>query len=369
MKEINLASVISLKRKEKKITQDELANYLGVSKAAISKWETAQSYPDITLLPHIATYFNISIDELLGYSPQMEKSEIRQMYHRLSRDFAKEPFEVVYARCLELIDKYYSCFPFLLQMAILLINHSMLAESPQRTQEVIEVDRRLFERIKTECEDVSITKQALYLESYCCLVQNKPEEVLVLLEGTDGLQMSTNGLFAQAYYMLGDICKAQEKTQMDIYTSIVNVFGAFPMMFSLNVDDPEKLDECVDRALALDKVFDVRNFHPAIVISMLIAAATTYATIDKKEKALEMLEEYAKISSAGMIPFKLHGDSFFDKIDDALNNLDLGNEMVRSEKTIKQSILAGATQNPAFQKYEKDRRYKNIVKILESMQN
>ena len=49
MKEINVGKMIILKRKEKKITQDELAKYIGVSKAAISKWETGQSYPDITL--------------------------------------------------------------------------------------------------------------------------------------------------------------------------------------------------------------------------------------------------------------------------------------------------------------------------------
>jgi transcriptional regulator with XRE-family HTH domain len=48
MKEINIAKTIITKRKEKGITQDELAAYIGVSKASVSKWETAQSYPDIT---------------------------------------------------------------------------------------------------------------------------------------------------------------------------------------------------------------------------------------------------------------------------------------------------------------------------------
>lgn len=52
-------------RKEKGITQDELANYIGVSKASVSKWETGQSYPDIAFLPQLAAYFNISVDELI----------------------------------------------------------------------------------------------------------------------------------------------------------------------------------------------------------------------------------------------------------------------------------------------------------------
>ena len=76
MKEINIAKVLVTKRKEKGITQDELANYIGVSKAAVSKWETGQSYPDVTFLPQLAAYFNISIDELIDYKPQMTKEDI-----------------------------------------------------------------------------------------------------------------------------------------------------------------------------------------------------------------------------------------------------------------------------------------------------
>ncbi|HID1129575.1 TPA: helix-turn-helix domain-containing protein [Clostridioides difficile] len=43
MNELNIARTLILKRKEKGITQDELANYIGVSKASVSKWETGVS--------------------------------------------------------------------------------------------------------------------------------------------------------------------------------------------------------------------------------------------------------------------------------------------------------------------------------------
>ena len=77
MKEINIARTIINKRKEKGLTQEELASYIGVSKAAVSKWEIGQRYPDITFLPQLATFFNISIDELMGYEPQMSKEDKR----------------------------------------------------------------------------------------------------------------------------------------------------------------------------------------------------------------------------------------------------------------------------------------------------
>lgn len=64
---LNIGEKISAFRKEQSKTQEQLADYVGVSVAAVSKWETKQSYPDITLLPSIADFFEVSIDALLDY--------------------------------------------------------------------------------------------------------------------------------------------------------------------------------------------------------------------------------------------------------------------------------------------------------------
>lgn len=66
MKEINIADFLIKKRSENNITQNKLAFDIGVSKKAVEKWEAGESYPDITLLPQLATYFGVTIEELLG---------------------------------------------------------------------------------------------------------------------------------------------------------------------------------------------------------------------------------------------------------------------------------------------------------------
>ena len=71
MREINIAQVLVRMRREKGITQEELASFIGVTKASVSKWETGQSYPDVTFLPQLAAFFNISIDRLMDYHPQL----------------------------------------------------------------------------------------------------------------------------------------------------------------------------------------------------------------------------------------------------------------------------------------------------------
>lgn len=75
MKKTDFSTTLQELRKEKKITQEQLANYLGVSPQAVSKWENG-SYPEGDLLPRIADYFNVSIDYL--YKRGVKSSSLEQ---------------------------------------------------------------------------------------------------------------------------------------------------------------------------------------------------------------------------------------------------------------------------------------------------
>ena len=63
-------------RKQRGLTQEQIAETLGVSCQAVSKWETNSSYPDISLLPIIADYFGVSVDYLIGHDTSKQVEEI-----------------------------------------------------------------------------------------------------------------------------------------------------------------------------------------------------------------------------------------------------------------------------------------------------
>ena len=109
MNALRIAENVALLRKKKGVTQDELAGFLGVTKASVSKWENGQSMPDIMLLPEIATYFDVSVDELLGYEPQLAKEQIQKLYSELGDNFANMPFEEAFAKSEVLVKKYLTC--------------------------------------------------------------------------------------------------------------------------------------------------------------------------------------------------------------------------------------------------------------------
>lgn len=366
MKEINIARTIITKRKEKGLTQEELASYIGVSKAAVSKWEMGQSYPDITLLPQLASFFNISIDELIGYEPQMTKEDIRKLYRRLSGDFTVKPFEEVMAECREITKKYFSCFPLLFQIGTLIVNNSMESGDRDRSTSSIEEARELFIRVKNESEDAELCRLALNMEAFCALALGKPEEVVGLLEGTSNKIISSEALLAPAYQMLGRQSQARSVLQVGIYQHMGSLIDALSNYLPLCVDHAEQFEQTYRRALAVIEAFDLAHLHPALVVTFYIISAQGYTMAGNTEKALEILEKYASLVTGDIYPLKIKGDGYFDLIGEWIETLDLGDTLPRDEKIICQSMIDGVTQNPVFTVLSETPQFQKIVEKIQS---
>ena len=85
---INIGANIKRLRTEKGITQEQLAEAMNVTCAAVSKWERGETFPDITALQPLAYYFDVSIDTLMGYNKEKVEKEIEDILQqfRQSRD-------------------------------------------------------------------------------------------------------------------------------------------------------------------------------------------------------------------------------------------------------------------------------------------
>lgn len=79
---MDIGNQIRRLRMEKKVTQEELASYLNVSAQAVSKWENQASAPDISLLPGLATFFGVAIDELFAIPKEEQYERIENMWRR-----------------------------------------------------------------------------------------------------------------------------------------------------------------------------------------------------------------------------------------------------------------------------------------------
>jgi transcriptional regulator with XRE-family HTH domain len=79
---IYLSKQLKKLRREKGNTQEDLAAHLGITMQAVSKWEREEGYPDITLLPAIASYYNVTIDDLLGVGKIEREMKINEYFDR-----------------------------------------------------------------------------------------------------------------------------------------------------------------------------------------------------------------------------------------------------------------------------------------------
>ena len=68
--------------------QEDLANALGVTCQAVSRWESNGGYPDMEMVPAIANFFHISIDELFGYSGDRE-ARVKEILAKADKFFSK----------------------------------------------------------------------------------------------------------------------------------------------------------------------------------------------------------------------------------------------------------------------------------------
>jgi len=93
-------------RKEKDMTQEELAEYMGVSPQAVSRWETGTTCPDIFALPALAELFGVTIDCLLGVDEKEKQREIRRIIsaaeEKINQGITEEP--IIWLR--EALNKY-----------------------------------------------------------------------------------------------------------------------------------------------------------------------------------------------------------------------------------------------------------------------
>lgn len=92
--EIKLSDNLKSLRFKKGNTQEEIANFLGISAQSVSKWERNEGYPDITLLPKIAGYYHTTVDELLGvgkFNKEVRICEITEEYNKIRNSAPFDP--------------------------------------------------------------------------------------------------------------------------------------------------------------------------------------------------------------------------------------------------------------------------------------
>ena len=114
---MEIGEVIRRYRKRKNMTQEEMADRLGVSGPAVNKWEKGNSFPDITLLAPIARLLDITPDVLLSFREEMTRDEINGLVAQADRMLLEGSFKEAFLWAKGKVEQYPDCEELMLNMA------------------------------------------------------------------------------------------------------------------------------------------------------------------------------------------------------------------------------------------------------------
>ncbi len=164
MDDLNIGATILRLRKNKDLTQEQLASMIGISAGAVSKWETGSSSPDITLLAPLARALNTSLNELLSFHEGLSDTEINEIKQELTEIFLHEGFFVAEAKCKEYLNKYPNSMGLKLNAAGLIEMYSIMLGNDynELINEKIQYALSLLYQV-VDSKDAKYSQMALFL--------------------------------------------------------------------------------------------------------------------------------------------------------------------------------------------------------------
>lgn len=147
-------------RRERNITQEQMAQAIGISPQSVSKWECGDGYPDITLLPGIANYFGITIDTLMGNDDTSSKEDVQRYFRKKSNIQDKD-------ERLQLAIEYYHKYPNDDHIMSSLAGE-IARNQRDRLNEYLPLLREVCQRILKESGDSVMRRSAVRYMSLVC---------------------------------------------------------------------------------------------------------------------------------------------------------------------------------------------------------
>ena len=150
--------VIRMYRKNRNLTQEEMASRLGVTAPAVNKWENNVSLPDITLLAPIARLLETTPDTLLCFREELSQEEVNAFVQEVDEKFQKEDYEQAFEFCRKKICQYPGCDRLVVQLASVLDGWRILKKIPEEEK----YDREILGWYKQalESQDAEIKERA-----------------------------------------------------------------------------------------------------------------------------------------------------------------------------------------------------------------
>lgn len=349
---MRIGEIIRKYRKEKNLTQEELAKRIGVSAPAVNKWESGSTMPDISLLAPISRLLGVSLNELLSFREELSEKEIFVLTEKLEEKLEGEDFNDVFGWAKKQIEEYPNCEQLIYNFAAIL--HYFGLERGTRDASFRQYVVFSYERLlKSEDEKMRLAAadalfnlyyaEGKYEEAEACLVylsEQNPEKKRKQAEIYEG-----KGKTEKAYKTYEEILFSAQQLISFVLNSL--------FLIELGKGDIERAGYFAEKKKGLARLFEMGEYN-------VFAADMELAQHEKdREKTLECFH--------GML---LNIESLYSFRESPMySHMSFNAPNQSMIETIRKNIVDGLKDDEAFSYMKGDARWEELLQTTAECAN
>jgi transcriptional regulator with XRE-family HTH domain len=293
MEKLPIGEIIFRLRKEKGITQDQLANFIGISTAAVSKWESGISYPDITLLPVLATFFNVTIDRLLNFKIELNDEEVMNIFSECESLFSSGNLDEAIDRSKSYVEKYPVSYLLKLRIGFLFTMYSWKKNDEEMYMKMMAYAIEQFEDVAQNSSRAELVETALFQLGAIYPSIGEEDKAIEALNKINKSQLDPNPLLANIYIQKNELRKGRKLLQSKLYKSMHDLSLAcigLANSYMKDKGDLSVVEKYYNLSINIKKVFAPEGGAALGLSTEYLNLSEAYLRFNEPKKAIVMLK-------------------------------------------------------------------------------
>lgn len=285
-------------RRAKGLTQEQVAAALGITGAAVSKWETSAAIPDVPALCPLARLLGTTVDALLDFRPALSMEEINALLEERRKLFEENKVEEAAASCEALLREYPDDLRLKCAVAGLYIMYMPSFSNTDRMEHHMNRTIALLKESR-KSDDPPLAANARSMLVNLHIMREELDEALALLDEEPAAQTNARMVRANILLRKGELDKAEELYQTELWSAGRDVTLALVGMYNAarRRKDWTQAMVCVDTALAAERVLRSEELG-GLTGSLHMLRAEVLLGQGEPEEAMKALTKYVDWSLA-----------------------------------------------------------------------
>ena len=307
---MTLSENIKELRKQKNLRQEQLAEAMGVSTASVSKWETAQCAPELTVLIELADFFEVSVDTLVGHRLNAERMET--LIEQLEKSVEAHEVENASSQCEKILRCYPNDEKAVEACASCYYRLFITTQKKEYMEQCIVETKRLMTLKKDESEKERLERTCYLGNQYALLNQWGTAKKYYEQSDVNG---SNSTLIAECLLREGQTQKAVTMLSDVIVENVFQIFQAIHFLAEGWDVLGEKQKACSALKWIVD-VMDLLHYNPTAMVITLMQMAELYHDLKQPEMVKDVLLQAAKLATENSSQ-EIHAEADFLQIEKA----------------------------------------------------